>query len=216
MFLYKKLFTILLSALLLFVAGCNKSSPEEKILEHLEETIELEKTFEEEQEKINELELKDQTLYEEIIKLDIDNFEKIVDLSNQAIENLDQRLEHLQLEKESIESSEKEFLKTKKLIDKLSSDKKDKGEKMFKAMVERFKSYDDVYDNYVSSIDLTKQLYELLKDEEIDEKEVVSLITKVNDSYELVFEANDHFNEKTEQYNKLKQKFYELVTDNSE
>lgn len=211
MFIKRNLITVLFILSIIVIVGCSSQSPEETIVQHLEETIVLEKTFEEEQEKINELELKDQQLYEEIIQLDMDDFDKIVELSEEAIEYLDKRLEHLQLEKESIEASKEEFLKIEKYIEQLDSEEKKHGEAMFEKMVNRFNAYDEVYDKYTSSIDLTKQLYESLQTEEIDEKEVISLITKVNDSYELVFEANDTFNNRTEEYNHLKEEFYALI-----
>lgn len=216
-FMKRSIFILLSTFIILFIVGCNGQSTEEKIFNHLEETIVLEQSFEEEQKKINELELKDQELYEEIIQLDLDDFEKIVTLSEEAIEYLDEREEYLQNEKESIEASKDEFLKIEQLIDKLSEENlKKQGEAMYESMINRFNAYDDVYETYSSSIENTKKLYESLQDEDIDEKEIVSLITKVNDSYELVFEANDLFNEETEQYNDHKQKFYELINKESE
>lgn len=207
---------ILVLIALITVVGCSSQSPEEKIVQHLEETIVLEKTFEEEQEKINSLELKDEELYNEIIQLDMDQYDKIVELADQAITYLDEREEHLQVEKESIELSKDEFLKIEKEIDKLTGENKEYGEKLFTAMTERFAAYDNVYDSYSESIELTKKLYQLLQEEEVDKQEVTSLITKVNNSYEAVFEANDEFNSKTDNYNELKKKFYQLITDSFE
>lgn len=207
----RTIFLILFMFMITAIIGCNRQTPAEKIVNHLEQTIVLEQTFEEEQKKINELELKDQELYEEIITLDLEEFEKIVSLSTEAIEYLDERFDHLQIEKESIEASEKEFLKIEPLIKELTDEQKEYGEAMFAAMKSRFNAYDDVYESYELSIKQTKKLYESLQNKEIDEKDIVSLITKVNDSYELVFEANDLFNEKTEQYNDHKQKFYKLM-----
>jgi len=203
--------TALFIFMLLLIAACGKETKQEKIYNHLEGTVTLEKEFEKEQKKINELELKDQELYEEIINLGMDDFDKIVELSDEAIGYLDERLEHLQSEKESIDASKKEFLKIDNLIKELEAEEERQAKEMYDAMLDRYEAYDQVFEVYTTSIQLTKQLYELLQEEEIEEKQVVTLITKVNDSYLEVIASNEEFNDATVKYNRLKQEFYKTA-----
>ena len=200
-------------ALILVLVGCNKEDNiHEKISEHLEATVEIEKTFEEHQQKIIDLEKEDEKLYNEIISLGSDDFEKVVTLAEEAITKLDERYEEVKLEKQSLEESKKEFEKIKPLMENITEeDELEQVEKMYDTMMSRYEAYNKVYDSYSESIQMTKELYTLFKEEQFDENKVYSLLTTVNDLYEEVLEANEEFNMKTTLYNKLKQEYYESL-----
>lgn len=200
-------------ALILVLVGCNKEDNiHEKISEHLEATVEIEKTFEEHQQKIIDLEKEDEKLYNEIISLGSDDYEKVVTLAEEAITKLDERYEEVKLEKQSLEESKKEFEKIKPLMENITEeDELEQVEKMYDTMMSRYEAYNKVYDSYSESIQMTKELYTLFKEEQFDENKVYSLLTTVNDLYEEVLEANEEFNMKTTLYNKLKQEYYESL-----
>lgn len=200
-------------ALILVLVGCNKEDNiHEKISEHLEATVEIEKTFEEHQQKIIDLEKEDEKLYNEIISLGSDDYEKVVTLAEEAITKLDERYEEVKLEKQSLEESKKEFEKIKPLMENITEeDELEQVEKMYDTMMSRYEAYNKVYDSYSESIQMTKELYTLFKEEQFDENKVYSLLITVNDLYEEVLEANEEFNMKTTLYNKLKQEYYESL-----
>lgn len=200
-------------ALILVLVGCNKEDNiHEKISEHLEATVEIEKTFEEHQQKIIDLEKEDEKLYNEIISLGSDDYEKVVTLAEEAITKLDERYEEVKLEKQSLEESKAEFEKIKPLMENITEeDELEQVEKMYDTMMSRYEAYNKVYDSYSESIQMTKELYTLFKEEQFDENKVYSLLTTVNDLYEEVLEANEEFNMKTTLYNKLKQEYYESL-----
>lgn len=200
----------------IFITACNKNedSVTEEINEHIEDTVEIELQFEESQEKISKLEEEDEEIYEEIIQLGSEDYDEIVELSEQAVKLLEERTEIVELEKESIEAAKEEFIKIEPLIEEVDNDgQKDNIQKMYDSMIARYDSYDDVYDNYMNSVRLTKELYVLLKDEEFQENEVYGLISDVNDSYDDVADAFETFNKETSSFNHLKQIYYEDVTE---
>src|SRR5690625_2247349 len=131
--------------LLMFIAGtiavlfsaCSDST-EEQIHTHLEEAVAQEAEFEEQQQQITELEQREQELYSEIIQLDMDDFDQIKTLSEEALEVIDERAEKITQERESIESSQESFQLTEDLIAELDEGVKEKGEEMYNVMESRY------------------------------------------------------------------------------
>lgn len=199
------------TGLLMFLSACG-DSPSDKIYEHLEESVSLEKGFGEQQEPITELEQQEQELYSEIIDLKMDEFDKIKKLSQEALKLIDQRTEKLSLEKESIDQAKEEFLKTESFIAELEDDAaKKKATEMYDKMVERFDVYDKLYQNYEASIKLEKKLYETFQQEDVEQDELKTQLDAINESYEKILKGNDQFNETTEEFNDLKKEFYEAA-----
>ena len=95
------------------MSGCFNGSPEEKIQKILEKTAEKENDFNEHQEPLNELEKKEKEQYEKIIKLGMDEYEQIVELSDEATKNLEQREAIIEKEQTSMQSSKEDACWTK-------------------------------------------------------------------------------------------------------
>lgn len=211
MSLKKPLFILIISFIAL-LSACGGESAEEKIHNHLEKAVSLEADFEEQQGEITKLEKQEQKLYSQIIDLGMDEFEKIKELSQKAVKVIDQRKEKIKVEKESIEASKEEFNKIKKPIGNLEEqDVKDKAEAIYKLMNNRYKAYDDLYKAYTKSLELEKELYNMLQKEELEQEDLTAQITSINETYEKVFDANDKFNEDTVAYNDLKKDFYKVA-----
>lgn len=211
MSLKKPLFIIFIS-LLAILSACSGESTKEQIHNHLEEAVSAEAGFEKQQGEITELEKQEQKLYSQIIDLGMDKFDKIKELSQQAIKVIDQRSENIKLEKESIDASKEAFNKIEKPIEGLEEAAlKDKAEKMYKMMNDRYKAYDDLYKAYTKSLELEKELYTMLQKEALEQEELTDQITSINSSYEKVFDANDQFNKATVAYNDLKKEFYKIA-----
>lgn len=207
--------SIILCVCMIMIA-CNKEEADatEEINGHMEETVEIEMQFEEKQEEMEDLEEKDQEIYEEIIQLGSEDYDEIVELADEAIALLEKRSDLVELEKDSIEAAREEFEQIEPLIDDIETvEGKNHVEKMYDAMIARYEAYDDVYDSYSNSIRLTEDLYKALKEEEFQEKEVYSLISDVNNSYEDVEDAFDLFNTETNSFNHEKEAYYDYITE---
>ena len=195
--------------LLLFISACGKST-EEKIYEHLEEAVTLEEEFEKVQTEITELEKKERELYSTIIELGPDELDKIKETSKQAIETIEKRSNKMESEQESIHASQDEFEKIDKLIEKLEDEKtKNKAREMYEVMMDRYKHYDQLHKEYIKSLKLEKELYQMLQKEELEQEDLTAHIEKINKKYEKVLDKNEEFNEATANYNKLKKEFYD-------
>ncbi|MCF3944735.1 YkyA family protein [Oceanobacillus alkalisoli] len=205
--------TVLMFGLLLIVlSACSSESTEEKIHTHLEETVVLEQEFEAQQSEITELEKQEQEIYAQVIDLGMDDFEEITKLSQDAIALIEERKEKIDVESESIQAAKEEFQSIEALLDDLEEgDAKTKGEEMYQTMMDRYITYDDLYEAYKQSLDLETELYTLLQDEEVEQEVLNEQIEKINATYEQILTANDTFNELTVGYNELKQAFYEAA-----
>ena len=118
----------------------------------------------------------------------------------------------IEKEKNSIEASQEEFRKIEPLLEEYEDGKtKDKGKEMFEVMINRYTSYEKLNKEYINSLEKEEKLYELLKDEDLEQDQLTNQINKINDSYQQVLKANDAFNSYTVQYNDLKREFYELA-----
>ncbi|WP_139343320.1 YkyA family protein [Virgibacillus siamensis] len=210
--LKKLLSFILILFLLTALTACNSASASDKIYNHLEKSVELEKTFEKQQNPIVKLEKKEQKIYSEIIDLKMDEFDKIKKLSQRALKSIEKRSKKIEMEKDSIHASKEEFKKIDDLIGNLEDGKAKKtAEKMFNVMMDRYKAYDVLYDAYEKSLKLETKLYKLLQKEDLEQKALTKNIKRLNKSYEKVLDANKKFNSRTAEYNELKEKFYELA-----
>jgi Glu-tRNA(Gln) amidotransferase subunit E-like FAD-binding protein len=200
--------------MIVFLTGCG-DSPETQIYNHLEEAVQLEDGFEKQQDKISNLEKKEQDIYKEIIELGIDKLDKIKELSQEAIASIDERSGKIKLEKESLDKSKEEFEKSKVMIDKLKDDDvKKEATSMYNTMEERYDAYQTLNKVYNESLGLEKQLYEMLQLEDLKQEDLQAHIEKLNLKYQEVIKANDTFNDLTTKYNELKKNFYKIANIN--
>lgn len=208
----KKLVLFILLILMIGLVACSGASPKDKISDHLEKTVDLEKVFEERQADINALEKKDQDLYGEIIQLSEDEFDQVEELSDEAIEVIEKRQAAIDIEKESIEASKAEFQKMERLIGDLEEEKiSDKAKEMYDVMIKRYDAYEKLYKAYVTSLEQEEKLYVLFKKKDVTQEELATQITEVNTKYEEILKENDAFNVHTISYNTLKKEFYTIA-----
>ncbi|MGJ9458579.1 YkyA family protein [Oceanobacillus sp. CF4.6] len=208
----KNLLFILPTILIVLLAACSSQSTEEQIHSHLEQAVELEAEFENQQSAITDLEVQEQEIYNQIIDLGMEDFEQITELSNEALSIIDQREEKIELEKQSIESSQEEFAKIEDLISDLEdTEVKEKAETMYGVMDDRYSAYIKLNKAYVTSLELERALYTMLQQEEIEQEELTEHINSINESYEQVLNLNEQFNNHTLEYNALKKEFYEAA-----
>lgn len=201
---------VILLLSLVILTGCFNGSPEEKIHKILEKTAEKESNFTEHQEPLNDLEKKEKEKYEKIIELGLDEYEQIVEISDEATKNIDQREEIIEKEQSSMQSSKEQFNKVGEQIGKIEDEKvKKEATDLKKIMSERYSTYDNLYDAYQQSLAYDRELYELFKKEDLKMDELQGQIEKINTSYAKVLKANEQFNALTEKSNQKKESFYD-------
>ncbi|MFT4415182.1 YkyA family protein [Fredinandcohnia humi] len=205
-----KLQIIVLSMSFLLLGCMGGPTPEEQIYETLEKVVSLEKEFEEQQDPLIELEKNERSLYDEILTLGMKEFDRIVQLSDEALAIVDERETRLNNEYESIKASKEEFQKVDEFIEEIKDEKvKEEADELVTLMNKRYDSYEELYSTYSEAVENDRKLYEMFKKEDLTLEELEAQINSINATYEKVVAANDTFNSYTDQYNKAKVSFYE-------
>ncbi len=195
-----------LGAASMLLAGCGGKDPVESLHDSMEKAVQAEKPFQKEQKTLEKLEKKKHKLYDSAVKLNMDDYQKIVTLSDQALSNANQRKKHLKAEKDSIDDSKKAFESAKKTSQEIKDKKvKEKAGHAVALMEKRYASYDLLYKKYEKAISLDKDLYKLIKDKKLTLAQLEEQISKVNSVYEKVHKQADEFNQFTKDYNKEKE-----------
>lgn len=193
------------------LTGCGMAV-EEEIFNHLEKAVSLEGVFEEQQQPLVELEMKEQELYEKIIKLGMSEFNEIKVLSQEALAIIDEREARIEKEKDSIHASRQEFLLIESKVRKLKEESvKQKAEELLNAMKRRYDTYDLLYSYYKEAIALDRTLYEMFQREDLTLQQLEEQIRKINEMYDNVVKTNEQFNKLTDTYNVKKKEFYEAA-----
>ncbi|MFB6465734.1 YkyA family protein [Cytobacillus sp. Hz8] len=215
--LYKHLVMLLICGVLL-LSGCfQKQTKEEQIYNLLESVASTEQMFEEQQNPLVDLEKNEKTLYDKIIALGKKEQGKINQLSDQALQNIKKRKEHMQKEQDSMEASEKEFKKLDQLLEDIKDEKeKKKAETLRQTMKDRYKMHDELYANYNKGLEYDKELYILFKNKNTTINQLEEQIVKINQTYEIVISNNENFNKLTKKYNEEKIAFYKEAKINVE
>ena len=205
------LFILLISTIV--ISGCSiGQSAEEKIYEHLEETVHLESGFSDVQKPLVEAEQKEQKLFTEILGLSMKEFERINKLADEATELAKSRQQLIQKEEESINKAYSEFKSIKDLVPELEKDKlKTSANQLMTTMEKRYKAYQDLNKAYDKALDMDLELYALLKKENLSLDELKSFTEKLNQQYEEVLAKQNTFNNLTDLYNEKKEKFYRMA-----
>ncbi|MFB1081268.1 YkyA family protein [Jeotgalibacillus sp. JSM ZJ347] len=202
----------------IILSGCVFGTPaEQEISEKLEAAVAAEEGYVSAQNDLRELETEEQQLYDEIMSYSMEEFEQINSLADEALSNLNEREEKLSEERAAIESSEEEFAGVADLTADLDSeDLKQHVDSMIETMNNRYLAHDELSSAYETGIDLNRELYQLLKNEELQLEELEGQITSVNEQNAVIIEANSAFNDLTNKYNELKAEFYDMAELNTE
>ncbi|MCA0987902.1 YkyA family protein [Guptibacillus algicola] len=197
----------------LILVGCQfGESTEEKMYNHLEEAVALEDQFREQQAPLAKAEKKEQELYDEIVALSMDEFDKIKSLSTEAEALTKKRLEYLNNEKESIDKAYEEFENTKDLRGDLEDENvQESAEALIDKMDKRYDAYQSLYKEYKAAIELDKKLYTMLQDKELTLEQLQEQIKKVNEQYTKVSKQKEEFNKYTTEFNEAKKAFYKAA-----
>lgn len=195
------------------LAGCTGgAAPEEEIHTVLENAIQKENEFEKQQKPLVELENEEKKLYEQITTLGMKEYDQIVELSDEALANLDERTKLIEKERTSIKNSEKEFEKIEEHIEAIEDKQvKQEVQTLKETMEKRYKDHEVLYTSYQTSLDHDRELYDLFKKEDLKMDELSAQIDTINSAYQAVIKANEEFNASTELYNKQKASFYKTA-----
>ncbi|MDF2903000.1 MAG: chromosome partitioning protein [Bacillus sp. (in: firmicutes)] len=202
-------FTLLLMVSFSLTGCFGQKTPVEKMFTVMENVVDEEKGFEEQQKPLVELEQKEKDLYEKIISLGSKENDQIVKLSDEAISVVLEREKHMEKEQKSLIASKKKFETISPFITKLDdSDLKNRANDLYELMNKRYEIHDLLYENYMLGTQYDIELYKMLKDKEASMEQLDNQVTKINETYDKVLKANEEFNQQTKKYNETKLNFY--------
>lgn len=201
----------LLLIILLLIASCGEKKIHKQIEEHLEKVFLAEEEFIDYQEQLLQLEQRDLQLYDEIVQIEESKVDKLQDLTGEALQVTKQRGAYLQAERKAMKQSKDEFTSLELLIEQITTEEeREILTKIYDTMQKRYDIYEEVYETYVHSLQLTESLYEYLRENRPHEI-LTTTLNDINEHYEQLFRKNDEFNRLTKEYNRLKKEYYELV-----
>jgi len=194
------------------LSACNGfESSGEKMHGKLEQVVELEKEFEDQQDPLVKLEKSEQEIYAKIISLGLEKMDEIKSLSDEALASVAKREEYMNKEEESIQKSKEAFEKVKPIMEDMDEDEKDlkaKADDLYNVMMDRYEVHDQLYANYTTGLNYDKELYEMFKNKDVKIDALEEQINKINEVYQKVLANNEEFNKLTKQYNEQKLDFY--------
>ncbi|MEH7495890.1 YkyA family protein, partial [Neobacillus niacini] len=170
------------------LTGCvSKEKTTERMYQALENIVEAEKAFEEQQEPLVELEKQEKEIYNQIMALGMKQHDEIVTLADEALSIIDKRREHLQKEIDSINASKTEFKNAEEIKNEIdNSEQKKKATELLEIMSNRYKVHNKLANEYSSALDNDKELYLMLKNESISYEKLEVHVTILNTIYQKV------------------------------
>ena len=195
--------TVISSAL--FLGACSGPAAEEQLDSVLKSTFDAEKDYRDTQKDMQKLEEDEQQLFESIMSLTQEEQEEVGAQAEEAIASANERLELLASEKESMAAAQENFKEIDAVIEETDEENVKSGLTDLKAkMQERFEAHAAFADAYENLNMQQQELYTMLQDENSTLQTLQEKALAVNSQNQTVQDAVTAFNEKTEQFNELK------------
>jgi chromosome segregation ATPase len=201
---------IWLIAVLFLVTSCNELANEE-VLSAFQKIGKYENSVVEQQEKLSGLEQKQNQLYDRIMSYGIKRFTKVVQLSKESLELIEERDKHIEKEYKAIQSAKQQINTIKKNIDQLRDENiRRQVNRLVNIAEKRYETYGNLYLHYKELLSLEKELYTLLQNKYVTPEQLQQQINRINEQYKELVSINDQFNKYTEKYNKEKKRLYNV------
>ena len=207
--------TVFSSVLLL--SACSGPAPGEQLDTVLKDTFEAEKVYRDTQNQMEELEKKEQQNFESIMALTQEQQDDVKAQAEEAVASVEERLELLKTEKESMASAEEKFNEIDSVIEETEDeDIKTDLTALKTKMNERFDAHAEFAAAYEKLAALQKELYEMLLSEETELQMLQEKTVEVNEQNTEVQNAVTAFNEQTEQFNEMKNNTIDKLNESNE
>lgn len=200
---------------LLVITGCAETSGiEDDIHETLTAAVEAEKGVDELQVSLNEHSSNEKILYDEMIELPLANQDKLPDIVSKAEVELKASENIITEIQTKLDASKQHIDELDKMKSELNSEEKQSlFNELDKQMNDRMDHLQTYYDTYLMTIESSQTLYQLFLKEGFQTTKVYDMIEEVNDLYDELSSVNEQINASTQEVNKLKTQFYELINE---
>jgi hypothetical protein len=202
---------IWLIAVLFLLASCNELASEQEVWSAFQKIGKYENNVVEQQEKLNELEQKQNKLYDRIMSYGMKQFTKVAQLSKESVELIEERDKHIEKEYKAIQSAKQQMNIIKEKVGQLHDGNiRRQVNRLVNIAEKRYETYDNLYLHYKEMLSLEKELYILLQNKYVTPEQLQQQINRMNEQYKETVSINDRFNEYTEKYNREKKRLYNM------
>ncbi len=210
----KMIMNTVLSTTLLLSACSLGTSTQEQLSDSLTKLYEEEQGYREAQEKMGELEKKEQITFNSTMELTQEQKDEVTLKVKELKDSLSERLSLLNQEVESIHNAQASLISLDELIEDTKEEKiKTSLNNLSNALENRYAAHQVVSDEYRKITVLQEDLYNMLADEKTEQNELEEQVQRVNEQNEIVQSAIDAFNEATKNVNKTKAIVYDNLTE---
>ncbi|WP_421384356.1 YkyA family protein [Bacillus salacetis] len=209
--MYKLRGVLAAAGVMVLLTGCmGGSTPQEMVYNTLEDTVQKEEKLKETQEPLTKLEEEEQKLFDQAIGLSMKEIDEIRKIADQALDNISEREDLIKEEVAAMEDAEEAFQAAESSIEEIEDESlKKEAEELANLMNDRFDAHSSMADSYLKSLASDRELYEILKKEDLTMEELQAQIEKINENYKSTMEFNQTYNQLTEEVNASKLSFYE-------
>jgi hypothetical protein len=199
------------AGVMFLLTGClGGSTPQELVYDTLEDTVKKEEKLKETQEPLTKLEKEEQELFDKAIGLSMKEIDEINKIADQALENISEREALIKEEAQAMAEAKEAFQAAESSIEEIEdAELKKEAENLADLMTQRFQAHESMADSYLKSLESDKELYTMLKKEDLTMEELQAQIEKINTNYQTTMEHNQSYNKLTEEVNSSKLSFYE-------
>ena len=197
----------------LFLSACSMgTSSEEELSASLEKMHEQEQGYRDAQEKLANLERKEQSTFNATMELTQEQKEEVSLKVEELKASLAERLTLLKEEDESIEKAQKSLSSFESLVKDTKDDKVKTSLKDLKTSIEdRYEAHEVVSNEYQKLTELQISLYDMLADESTEQTQLQEQVNSVNKQNDAVQAAINAFNDATKKVNEVKSSVYDSL-----
>jgi len=185
-----------------FLGGCLGAKPEDQLYVAFENAANQEKALFDNVKTFEQLETKEQELYNQIIQEGKEQNEGVIQKIEQAIATVNEREKLVKDEKDVLEKAQKETASVHSYIDKIEDKRlKNQAEKVEEVYKNRYEVFQKINNSYKEELIAEKELYEKLKGKETKLKEIGEKVKTINTLNEETLKEKEKFNQYTKEYN---------------
>ncbi|MBD8498409.1 YkyA family protein [Paenibacillus arenosi] len=198
-------------AMATMLAACGAPSSE-KLFSSFEQAASTESAASAAFEELKQLESKDQKQYDRILDKGERSNVNVQTLITQTMSSLDQRQQAMMKVKEQVTVAYEHVAKAQSQVDKLEpAQGKDQAAQALTAYTKRYETVQQLASQYEKLIAAERALYEQLKVEQTNLKQLQQAVRERNQQWTQVNQLKQQFNQYTEQFNTNKDAFYKAA-----
>lgn len=198
---------------IVFLAGCYSDEKQAaEIQDKMEESASYEESFASNQEDLNEYREKEQSTYNDLIDLDIQDEDVIQQKLDDAGTYLEKQEKLIDEAKENFQRGYVKSASIKENVKKIKDkDQKKQASDILNVMNERKKIIDTFFDDYRAQLKRFNDFYDRLEDGDFNVDDLDNQIKEINEHSQDMEDVIELFNQNTRQYSKIENDYYKKV-----